>query len=80
MASEPIKTCLTTEQKVCMLPFEYRDINFTECTTLNSEDGRPWCYVKGEGREFGTCNPSCPFKESNKNKRSYIIKTNKKNH
>ena len=68
MSSKQSKTCRTTEDLECRLPFEYREMIFTECTTLNSEYGKPWCYVKGEGREFGTCSPSCPFKESNKNK------------
>ena len=65
---------MTTEQKECMLPFKYRERNFTECTTLNSEDGKPWCYIIGEDREFGTCSPSCPFKERNKNKYNMLLK------
>ncbi len=65
---------MTTEQKECLFPFTYREKEFMECTTLDSEDGKPWCYVKGEGREFGACDSTCPSKMSNQHKSHISLK------
>ena len=66
------------KRKSCKFPFVYKQITFNACTTLDSEDGTPWCSTKVDQRTrkhieregaYGEClNDTCkivPFSNAN---------------
>ena len=66
------------KRKSCKFPFVYKQIIFNACTTLDSEDGTPWCSTKVDQRTrkhieregaYGEClNDTCkivPFSNAN---------------
>jgi hypothetical protein len=51
----------------CVLPFIYKGIQYDGCTTVDGDNGQPWCstqvdntgtHVGGAG-QYGNCGPSC---------------------
>ena len=60
--------CTASNGKTCVFPFIYGDQVFTQCTSVYSPSGAPWCSTKvhtngmhhsGIG-EYGDCDPACP--------------------
>ena len=75
--SKPFKnnigSCKTTGGGIyagtkCALPFIYKGIKYTGCTSVDSDDGKTWCSIKvdKEGKHvnkkglWGHCNSMCP--------------------
>ena len=75
--SKPFKnnigSCKTTGEGIyagtkCALPFIYKGIQYTGCTSVDSDDGKTWCSIKvdKEGKHvnqkglWGHCNSMCP--------------------
>ena len=45
LATESTTVC-TPVQVPCVFPFTFESKTYTECTTENDKDNRPWCSVK----------------------------------
>jgi len=51
--SEVAKTCGgNAAGAACQFPFEYQGLQYTACTSTNSD--QPWCYTSGDGK-WGNC-------------------------
>ena len=59
---EVFEQCVTTSGVPCIFPFKYRGVEYTECTTVGSVGGTPWCAteVDEDGNlirgAYGNCN------------------------
>ena len=43
-AEEP-EECRTINCQPCVFPFKYSGVEYSQCTTVDSENGAPWCAV-----------------------------------
>jgi len=63
--------CRTINCQKCVFPFKYKGVEYTKCTTEDSENSAPWCAVDvqedGEATygAWEDCDPSCPVINSN---------------
>ena len=52
----------------CVFPFKYKGKTYEKCTTVDSDNEKPWCAydiqpgteVPQDGKHWGDCNFDCP--------------------